>query len=82
VATADNKADSATLRSLDMRHWHLYLLAVIVGTILALSLPGCNTMKGVGSDIHDSASIVQGWIDQASASNDRMGNEATSTARR
>jgi predicted small secreted protein len=65
-----------------MRHWHLYLSAAIVGTILALYLPGCNTVKGVGSDIHDSAAIVQGWIDQPSATNDRMGNDTTSTARK
>ena len=43
-----------------MRAFHL--IAATALTVLALSLCGCNTMMGMGTDIHDSAQDVHNWI--------------------
>lgn len=38
-------------------------IILILATILLLALAGCNTVKGVGKDIHDTAQVTQNWIE-------------------
>ena len=44
------------------------MLAIWVGLCLLGS--GCNTIKGIGKDIHDSAQTVQVWLEGTSANAD------------
>ena len=39
------------------------ILLALATIALVLCLTGCNTVKGVGKDIHDSAQATQSWID-------------------
>ena len=39
---------------------------------LTLIITGCNTVRGVGKDIHDSAANVQDWMSDKSTTNARV----------
>jgi len=39
------------------------LLAVVVITAAYVALSGCNTVKGIGTDIHDSAQHMQHMLE-------------------
>jgi predicted small secreted protein len=64
-----------------MRNQNIMLALTLVG--LTFCLPGCNTVKGVGKDIHDSAQAVQTWVEGSDKNADEVSNNNTgnSTAR-
>ncbi len=50
------------------------LLGGLVLLTLSLTLPACNTVKGVGKDIHDSAQNMQTWIEESDENRERLAN--------
>ena len=48
------------------------ILAIVVATTAGLLLAsgsGCNTFKGLGTDLHDVAQNTQVWIEQSAGAN-------------
>ena len=44
----------------------LGVMSLVFGLVV---LSGCNTIKGVGQDIHDSAAQVQTWVEAETQDN-------------
>jgi predicted small secreted protein len=61
-----------------MRNHNLLWALALVG--LSFCLPACNTVKGVGKDIHDSAQAVQTWVEGSDKNAEQVGGN-TNTAR-
>jgi predicted small secreted protein len=61
-----------------MREKSIMWALALVG--LGFCLPGCNTIKGVGKDIHDSAQAVQTWAEGSDKNADQVGNNSSARA--
>jgi predicted small secreted protein len=59
-----------------MRNLNILGALALVG--LSFCLTGCNTVKGVGKDIHDSAQAVQTWVEGSDKNSDQVGGNNSS----
>jgi predicted small secreted protein len=59
-----------------MRKQNILGALALVG--LSFCLPGCNTIKGAGKDVHDSAQAVQTWIEGSDKNADQVGGNNSS----
>ncbi len=50
----------------------MQIISTLALLTAALVLPACNTVKGVGKDIHDSAQNVQTWIEESDENRERL----------
>jgi predicted small secreted protein len=47
-------------------------LCTLIALALTLYITGCNTVKGVGKDIHDSAQNVQAWMEGSNENHETL----------
>ena len=61
-----------------MRNQSILWALALVG--LSFCLPACNTIKGFGKDVHDSAQTVQVWIEGSDKNSDELSTNSSARA--